>query len=256
MRGRTTIIIAHRLSTIALADEIVVLEDGPRRGPREPRRARSTRAPSTARSTSTACSSACSARKSREGPPARRASDATAAGRRSRTGRGPQTKRRLRALYRLARPYRARTLDRDRLAARATAVSLAPPYLVGRGRRRGAPAATLHLLVLIVVAFVAAGVLGVALQLRPDLLHRLDRRAHAGRSPERPLPSPAAAVPRLLRAKPRRRDHQPPDERRRGARPARHRRRQLADPEHAHAGRHRGLAVLPRLAARARDDEA
>jgi ABC-type multidrug transport system fused ATPase/permease subunit len=28
MRGRTTLIIAHRLSTIALADEIVVLEDG------------------------------------------------------------------------------------------------------------------------------------------------------------------------------------------------------------------------------------
>jgi ATP-binding cassette subfamily B protein len=28
MRGRTTIIIAHRLSTIALADEIVVLEEG------------------------------------------------------------------------------------------------------------------------------------------------------------------------------------------------------------------------------------
>jgi ATP-binding cassette subfamily B protein len=28
MEGRTTIIIAHRLSTIALADEIVVLEDG------------------------------------------------------------------------------------------------------------------------------------------------------------------------------------------------------------------------------------
>ena len=28
MRERTTLIIAHRLSTIALADEIVVLEDG------------------------------------------------------------------------------------------------------------------------------------------------------------------------------------------------------------------------------------
>jgi ATP-binding cassette subfamily B protein len=28
MRGRTTIIIAHRLSTIALADEIVVLDEG------------------------------------------------------------------------------------------------------------------------------------------------------------------------------------------------------------------------------------
>ena len=28
MAGRTTLIIAHRLSTIALADEIVVLDDG------------------------------------------------------------------------------------------------------------------------------------------------------------------------------------------------------------------------------------
>ena len=28
MRGRTTFVIAHRLSTIALADDIVVLEEG------------------------------------------------------------------------------------------------------------------------------------------------------------------------------------------------------------------------------------
>jgi ABC-type multidrug transport system fused ATPase/permease subunit len=28
MKGRTTFVIAHRLSTIALADEVVVLEDG------------------------------------------------------------------------------------------------------------------------------------------------------------------------------------------------------------------------------------
>ena len=28
MEGRTTFIIAHRMSTIALADEVVVLEDG------------------------------------------------------------------------------------------------------------------------------------------------------------------------------------------------------------------------------------
>ena len=32
-QGRTTFVIAHRLSTIALADDIVVLENGPRRSP-------------------------------------------------------------------------------------------------------------------------------------------------------------------------------------------------------------------------------
>ncbi len=72
----------------------------------------------------------------------------------------PQTKRRLHALYRLARPYRARTLIAIVSLLAATAVSLVPPYLVGRAVdevRRG----DTHLLVLIVIAFVAAGVLGV-----------------------------------------------------------------------------------------------
>ena len=41
MRDRTTLIIAHRLSTIALADEIVVLDDGPDRRARHARRAAS-----------------------------------------------------------------------------------------------------------------------------------------------------------------------------------------------------------------------
>ena len=39
MAGRTTFVIAHRLSTISLADEIVVLEDGPAHRARHARRA-------------------------------------------------------------------------------------------------------------------------------------------------------------------------------------------------------------------------
>ncbi len=71
-----------------------------------------------------------------------------------------QTKRRLRALYRLARPYRLRTLVATLSLLGATAVSLAPPYLVGRAVdevRRG----DTHLLAWLVAAFVAAGVLGI-----------------------------------------------------------------------------------------------
>ena len=91
--------------------------------------------------------------------------------------------------------------------------------------------------------------------LRADLLHGLGRGAHACRPAEPPLPPPAAAVARLLRAQPRRCPDQPPDERRRGPRPARHRRRHLADPEHAHAHRRRRDPVHPLVEARARDTD-
>jgi ATP-binding cassette subfamily B protein len=72
-----------------------------------------------------------------------------------------QTKRRLKALYRLARPYRARTALAITTLLGATAVALAPPYLVGRAVdevKRG----DTHLLGRLVVAFVGAGVLGIA----------------------------------------------------------------------------------------------
>ena len=78
MRGRTTLIIAHRLSTIALADELVVLDDGRDRRARHARRAARRRARSTARSTSTACSSASSRSGSRRAPETRCAVEAAA----------------------------------------------------------------------------------------------------------------------------------------------------------------------------------
>jgi ABC-type multidrug transport system fused ATPase/permease subunit len=71
-----------------------------------------------------------------------------------------QTKRRLTALYRLARPYKARTALAVVSLIGATAVALAPPYLVGRTVdevRRG----DTHLLGWFVAAFVVIGVFGI-----------------------------------------------------------------------------------------------
>jgi ATP-binding cassette, subfamily B, bacterial len=72
-----------------------------------------------------------------------------------------QTKRRLRALYRLARPYKLRTSVAILALLGATVVSLAPPYLVGRAvdEVRHGNTSTLTWLV---VAFLAAGGLGIA----------------------------------------------------------------------------------------------
>ena len=72
-----------------------------------------------------------------------------------------QTKRRLKALYRLARPYKSRTALAIVSLLGATAVALAPPYLVGRTVdevRRG----NTHALAWFVIAFVAAGAFGIA----------------------------------------------------------------------------------------------
>ena len=71
-----------------------------------------------------------------------------------------QTKRRLTALYRLARPYKARTTLAIVSLLGATAVGLAPPYLVGRAVdevRHGRTSLLVHL----VIAFVLVGVFGV-----------------------------------------------------------------------------------------------
>ncbi len=72
-----------------------------------------------------------------------------------------QTKRRLKALYRLARPYKGRTAIAVLSLLGATAVSLAPPYLVGRAVDEVGRGQT-HALGYLVVAFAAAGALGIA----------------------------------------------------------------------------------------------
>jgi ATP-binding cassette subfamily B protein len=70
------------------------------------------------------------------------------------------TKRRLRTLYLLARPYKARTALALVSLLGATAATLVPPFLIGRAVdevRRGRT----HALGWIVIAFVAAGALGI-----------------------------------------------------------------------------------------------
>jgi ABC-type multidrug transport system fused ATPase/permease subunit len=72
-----------------------------------------------------------------------------------------QTKRRLTALYRLARPYKGRTAIAVIALLGATAVALAPPYLVGRAVDEVRHGST-DTLGWLVVAFVGAGALGIA----------------------------------------------------------------------------------------------
>ena len=72
-----------------------------------------------------------------------------------------RTKRRLVALYRLARPYKLRTAMAIVTLVGATVVALAPPYLVGKTVDVVRHAHTTKL-GWYVAAFVAAGVLGIA----------------------------------------------------------------------------------------------
>jgi ABC-type multidrug transport system fused ATPase/permease subunit len=71
-----------------------------------------------------------------------------------------QTKRRLSTLYRLARPYKGRTALAILTLLAATAVSLAPPFLVGDAVNDVRHGDT-HALRLVVVGFVGAGLLGI-----------------------------------------------------------------------------------------------
>ena len=81
---------------------------------------------------------------------------------------------------------------------------------------------------IVVAAFVVAGIAAFALSAAQTYFTGWVGRAGARRPAHPALRPPAAALARLLRAQPHRRDHQPDHERRRGARPARHRRRSRA----------------------------
>ena len=69
-----------------------------------------------------------------------------------------QTRRRIRVLLRLARPYRARTTLAVATLVAYTGVALLPPYLSKLAVDDGIEARDLHTLSLVVVAFVAAGI--------------------------------------------------------------------------------------------------
>ena len=163
-----------------------------------------------------------------------------------------RTAKRISTLARLAAPYKRQTILAFVALIAATLTALAPPYLAKLVIDDGIRQKDVDALTVIVALFIVAGVANLADERGADVLHGLDGRADPGRPPQHALPPPAAALARLLRAQPSRGDHQPADERRRRARPARHGRRHDSHPEHALPLRHLDHPLLPRLAARAR----
>ena len=157
-----------------------------------------------------------------------------------------------RLLAQLTLPYKSRTSLAIATLLVYTLVALAPPYLAKLAIDEGIATGDLSRLELDRRPLPRRGACGARAFVREHVPDRLDRRARPRRPAQQAVRAPRAALARLLRAQPRRRDHQPDHERRRGARPARHRRRHQPDPEHPAPARHRRRALPPRRQARAR----
>ena len=155
MKGRTTFVIAHRLSTIALADEVVVIEDG--------------RVAARGSHDELLSDSAALPRDRREGPA--RPGVPHARGPRARGGRAmtngiapvraspaPRALRKQRHLLRLLRPYRVKVALMLLALTVATAAALAPPYLAGKAIDDGIRGEDMSQLTLVVVLFMVAAV--------------------------------------------------------------------------------------------------
>ena len=225
MAGRTTFIIAHRLSTIALADEIVVLEDGrvAAHGTHEELLEQLAAVP----------------RDRREGTARQRLPDAQAAWSRRWRGCDRHVIQRQRVAARLRR--RLRGTQRPRHGACAASPRCSRPTaaassrwccrchrhrrVAGAGAARGAARSTTASCRTtctrwrsIVVAFVRRRADRLGRDRGADLPRRMGRPARARRPAPRDLRAPPAAAGQLLRAPPDRRADLAHDQRRRGAR--------------------------------------
>ena len=165
-----------------------------------------------------------------------------------------RTRRRVGLLVRLALPYRGRTALAlaTLLALHARRAGAALPR-EARDRPGDPPSSTSSRLTWIIALFLAAAVVALLLSAANTYLTGWVGERVLADLRNKLFAAPGAALARLLRAQPRRRDHQPDHERRRGARPARHRRGHEPVQNTLLLARHRGHPLLPRLAARARD---
>ena len=151
-----------------------------------------------------------------------------------------QRARKVRWMIGLLRPYRGRMALMFVALLIETGAGLAPPYLAGRAIDAGIRTGDLSALDLIVAAFVVAAILYARRHLRRDLPGRLGRHPRAPGPARAPLLPHPIDVDRLLHPPQPRRPDLADDQRRRGAQPARHRRRRddlLQHPDPGRGGR-------------------